>query len=51
MSSQQMFGDDWTPPALASRGSSIDDLKEKGKELMQKSFKAGKDWYANFMHK
>lgn len=35
----------------SSRGSSIDDFKEKGKEFMQKGVKASKDWYASLMHK
>ena len=38
-------------PPLSSRGSSIDDFKEKSKELVQKGFQAGKDWYAQYMHK
>lgn len=54
LSSAQFWGeDDVIPSARSSPASnrSFDELKVKGKELVNKGFQAGKDWYNNFMQK
>ena len=54
MSSAQMWGDEDPFPTSARSspsGHSLDELKEKGKELVSKGVSAGKEWYKNYMHR
>jgi hypothetical protein len=50
LSSAQFWGDE---PSVSARSSpsNVNELTEKGRELMSKGFQAGKDWYNSFMNR